>query len=340
MVTYSVAYVNSDASRRKEPIIVAVVEIDGASPLMGILHILGEVEPDEGHDWDAGAGGLEGGRREGGRDYGHQVLPPEEEGGLDAHQREDRLRRGGSPVGGQHPIALRVHRRCGGREIPPRAEGREDPRWLLLELQGGFAAATHLLREVLRRDQTVHSVRPIGRVAAMTRTLIGQDGARLEQQVTFAYVTFDGVAGGILHRVIGRARVGSRVKPRFRKRGDRKGSILDLEGFERGAARAHKIERSPETMLPDLDEFAPSSWRWRFKVAGRDEQEGARVAVPQVRATILQVAILARSRPVRSLNRSSWAQRAILDDEDHLRLGAELVVLKLDELIDTLRPTR
>ncbi len=76
-------------------------------------------------------------------------------------------------------------------------------------------------------------VRPIGRVAAMTRTLIGQDGARLEQQVTFAYVTFDGVAGGILHRVIGRARVGSRVKPRFRKRGDRKGSILDLEGFER-----------------------------------------------------------------------------------------------------------
>ncbi len=67
----------------------------------------------------------------------------------------------------------------------------------------------------------------------MTRTLIGQDGARLEQQVTFAYVTYDGVAGGILHRVIGRARVGSRVKPRFRKRGDRKGSILDLEGFER-----------------------------------------------------------------------------------------------------------
>ncbi len=64
------------------------------------------------------------------------------------------------------------------------------------------------------------------------------------------------------------------------------------------------------------------------------------MAVPQVRATILQVAILARSLPVRSLNRSSWAQRAILDDEDHLRLGAELVVLKLDELIDTLRPTR
>jgi uncharacterized OB-fold protein len=47
VVTYSIAYVNFDASRRKEPILVAVVEIDGASPLMGILHLLGEVKPDK-----------------------------------------------------------------------------------------------------------------------------------------------------------------------------------------------------------------------------------------------------------------------------------------------------
>jgi len=47
VVTYSVSYVNADASRRKEPIIVAVIEIDGASPLVGILHTLGEVEPDD-----------------------------------------------------------------------------------------------------------------------------------------------------------------------------------------------------------------------------------------------------------------------------------------------------
>ena len=45
VVTFSVAYVNSDASRRKEPILVAVIEIDGASPMMGILHLLGEVKP-------------------------------------------------------------------------------------------------------------------------------------------------------------------------------------------------------------------------------------------------------------------------------------------------------
>jgi uncharacterized protein len=46
VATYSVSYVNADASRRKDPILVAVVEIDGASPLMGILHLLGEVEPE------------------------------------------------------------------------------------------------------------------------------------------------------------------------------------------------------------------------------------------------------------------------------------------------------
>ncbi len=45
--TYSVSYVNVDASRRKNPILVAVIEIDGASPEIGILHVLGEVTPRE-----------------------------------------------------------------------------------------------------------------------------------------------------------------------------------------------------------------------------------------------------------------------------------------------------
>jgi len=43
--TFSVSYVNVDASRRKNPILVAVVEIDGASSGMGILHLLGGVRP-------------------------------------------------------------------------------------------------------------------------------------------------------------------------------------------------------------------------------------------------------------------------------------------------------
>ncbi len=47
--TYSVSYVNADASRREgeEPILVAVIEIGGASPMMGMLHLLGEVSPDQ-----------------------------------------------------------------------------------------------------------------------------------------------------------------------------------------------------------------------------------------------------------------------------------------------------
>jgi hypothetical protein len=41
--TFSVSYVNWDASRRTTPQVPAVIEIDGASPGMGILHMLGEV---------------------------------------------------------------------------------------------------------------------------------------------------------------------------------------------------------------------------------------------------------------------------------------------------------
>ena len=43
--TFSISYVNNDASRRKKPILVSVIEIDGASPGMGILHLLGGVKP-------------------------------------------------------------------------------------------------------------------------------------------------------------------------------------------------------------------------------------------------------------------------------------------------------
>ncbi len=43
--TFSICYVDTDASRLETPRIPAVIEIDGASPGMGILHVLGEVEP-------------------------------------------------------------------------------------------------------------------------------------------------------------------------------------------------------------------------------------------------------------------------------------------------------
>src|SRR6201982_3255534 len=43
--TFSISHVGTDARRLKTPILVAVVDIDGASPGMGILHNLGEAEP-------------------------------------------------------------------------------------------------------------------------------------------------------------------------------------------------------------------------------------------------------------------------------------------------------
>ena len=45
--TYSLSYLDADANRIKEPILVAVIDIDGASPGIGILHLLGNVDPDK-----------------------------------------------------------------------------------------------------------------------------------------------------------------------------------------------------------------------------------------------------------------------------------------------------
>lgn len=48
--TFSICHVHWDASRIKEgekPYLPAVIEIDGASKGMGIMHLLGEVEPDQ-----------------------------------------------------------------------------------------------------------------------------------------------------------------------------------------------------------------------------------------------------------------------------------------------------
>lgn len=47
VVTFSICYVTWDMVRIKEPLIPAVIAIDGASPGMGILHLLGEVKPED-----------------------------------------------------------------------------------------------------------------------------------------------------------------------------------------------------------------------------------------------------------------------------------------------------
>lgn len=45
--TYSISYIAADASRLKKPLIVAVIDLDGASEGIGILHLIGDVKPDQ-----------------------------------------------------------------------------------------------------------------------------------------------------------------------------------------------------------------------------------------------------------------------------------------------------
>lgn len=45
--TFSICYVAWDMQRLERPEIPAVIEIDGTTPPVGIMHLLGEVEPDE-----------------------------------------------------------------------------------------------------------------------------------------------------------------------------------------------------------------------------------------------------------------------------------------------------
>jgi uncharacterized OB-fold protein len=45
--TYSISYLAADASRLEKPILVAIIDLDGASKGMGIIHKLEEVEPEK-----------------------------------------------------------------------------------------------------------------------------------------------------------------------------------------------------------------------------------------------------------------------------------------------------
>ena len=69
-----------------------------------------------------------------------------------------------------------------------------------------------------------------GRIASLSTTK-AEDGSR----ATFGWVTFEGVGGGLLHRIVrrggGAPRAGDGVRPIFLPEGERKGSVLDIEGF-------------------------------------------------------------------------------------------------------------
>ena len=67
-------------------------------------------------------------------------------------------------------------------------------------------------------------VPPVGKVKAVTSG--GEAGPK------FVFVTFKGFRGGMIHRLLGKARVGSEVVAKFRPKKQRTGSVNDIQGFE------------------------------------------------------------------------------------------------------------
>ena len=220
---------NFDASRRKEPILVAVVEIDGASPLMGILHLLGEVEPEK----------VRIGMR------------------VQAVWKQDGERTGAitdiryfRPAGGRRlglPITERIDDVTEVRQwvdsIPLHYEytagvaGEKFLRGLIVgkilagycpKLQQSRSAGEDVLRRLLFEDLKVRR-----RGSCWSREGHDAEGKANWRERRFAFVQFPGVKGGIIHRLIGNARAGSKVVARFRPKRERTGAISDVVGFER-----------------------------------------------------------------------------------------------------------
>ena len=81
-----------------------------------------------------------------------------------------------------------------------------------------------------------------GRIAALSTVHLDRDKSKpkADARMAFGYVTFAGVSGGLVHRILHAGRtpkVGDRVELAFAPIEDRRGSILDVEGFTTAARR-------------------------------------------------------------------------------------------------------
>lgn len=76
------------------------------------------------------------------------------------------------------------------------------------------------------------SVGPKAKVAALASSDFDLEGKKLPSPRTFAFLTFQGVSGGLVHFVAGEGlRLGSSVSAKFRPSPERKGTLLDIESF-------------------------------------------------------------------------------------------------------------
>jgi len=82
------------------------------------------------------------------------------------------------------------------------------------------------------RINHLKQVGPEGVVLALAESNVGFEGNRLAEPKTFILVGFKGVTGGLIHLARGTGlKVGSKVLPKFKKPTERRGTILDIEGF-------------------------------------------------------------------------------------------------------------
>ncbi len=78
-------------------------------------------------------------------------------------------------------------------------------------------------------------VGPRATVAALAESHFDFEGRRLAKPTTFAFLTFKGATGGLVHYAAGKGlEIGSAVEARFRPGKARKGSLLDIERFVTG----------------------------------------------------------------------------------------------------------
>jgi uncharacterized OB-fold protein len=129
--------------------------------------------------------------------------------------------------------------RCGEVRIPPRiyclecgGRTRIDVRVVHLGWVG--AASTTIGSARSRDERGEKGVEGEDRTTTVERP-------SWDSRVTFGYVKFAGVSGGLVHRLLRTGKsvpqVGEEVGPIFVPPRDRKGSILDIEGFRAPPAR-------------------------------------------------------------------------------------------------------
>ncbi len=78
-------------------------------------------------------------------------------------------------------------------------------------------------------------VGPSGTISAVAESHVDFEGRPTKRPRTFAFVTFSGVTGGLIHYARGSGlAIGAKVTPRFKPASKRKGTLLDIEEFVTG----------------------------------------------------------------------------------------------------------